>query len=323
MTYRSKIIKIDSSNVSFYNNNYLTSFLTHFENIDCENNESIIYSLQSVQIPYSFYSVNQYNSYMDICETINATTSYRCINIPHGNYNVYEYANMLKSLMNNTHITYTITYIKPQNKYMISCDEAAIFLYESGVNSHRSNYKFLGLIDSDIHINNTPQYSQCCITMNDIYYLQLKSDLGSNYISNDETENILEIIPISPAPYAFIQHTPTNDNKFLLTTKYLNTISISLTDNHGRALDLNNLPFYITIKIDILNNDTSGIPYATDLREMGDVNSDVKTNLEYITENPSIVSKSSSQAPLNLTDLIEYNNIQKMILKEKYKKTKK
>ena len=84
--------KIDSSNVSSYYNAFKTSFLYQLsEPVSCINGESILYSLISATIPYSFYGLNKWNCNLDIRETINNLPVIRTVIIPHGNYDAISF----------------------------------------------------------------------------------------------------------------------------------------------------------------------------------------------------------------------------------------
>jgi hypothetical protein len=110
--FQSKIIKIDSSKAQEYLNEYHTSFLYRFDELRCELNESFVYSLISCNIPYSFYSCNQDNNYLDIKETKNGIISTVHIQLSEGNYNAYEFSKELMLKLNDDTIHYNIIYNK-------------------------------------------------------------------------------------------------------------------------------------------------------------------------------------------------------------------
>ena len=99
------------------------------------------------------------------------------------------------------------------------------------------------------------------------------------------------IEPITNQPYSQILFDPFEKTKSLLGSKNIQSISVSLTDNKNNELDLNGVPYTITLKLEIIDNTTHDLNftnYATDARF---TNTPVeKTNLEYIMENPQIIS---------------------------------
>ena len=300
--FKSKLIRIDSSKENEYLNDYKTSFVYDFDPITTDNNESIVYSLLSISIPYSYYSVNKYNQYLDISETINNVTNIRNTVIPAGNYTSMTYATTLLAILNNVHITYNITYNKTQNRYNISIvtpNCTAIFLFKTGANHDTCNYKFLGFDKKDININSVAMLSTNCVTMSDIYYLQLKTDLDSTTtLISDGTDNILETINIPTQPFTILQHTPIEINRYLLPQKMLRSINMSLCDNNNNELNLNGLPFYCVIKIEIINNEAYRLPIMQG-RER--------------TEEQFKPTEQSKPQPINISDLIDYNNIMQMM----------
>jgi len=324
--YKSKILKIDSSKATQYYNAQQTSFLFQLEApISVTNSETIVYSLTNAYIPYSFYSVNINNCMLDIQETYtgvlqSSTTIRRFIKLPYGNYNANDFMRMLLSLLNVTNnIHYTIIYNKISNTYSISSslNTDSVFLFQSGLHALQSCHTFLGFPQLDTIINSTP-FQTGCITMNDIYYFQIKSDIGSgiNFMMSDNSDGILDVVPIADQPMSFITYNPINPSKFLLLNNSLNSIKIGLTDNHNRIVDLNGIPFLLTIKIDIIDSVENGMHVGNGRDDM--VQDHEKTNLEYFMEKPALVQPA---ATINIQDLVEYNLIQKML--KKVKKNKK
>ena len=311
-------LKIDSSNLLSYYNPYKTSFLYSLsEPINCDNGESILYSLTSATIPYTFYGLNIFNDTLDVKETYNNIVQpTRTIEIPHGNYDAYSFAKKLTSLLNTQNMEYSITYNKISNKFLIytvKANTSAEFLFKTGPNTKTSCHSFLGLPkDVDIIINNQPLETGM-ITMNDIYHLQIKTDLGSqNVISSDSVDNILEIIPISPSPLSFIYYSPNTPTKYLFGQSNLQTIKVELTDNLNRPIDLNGIPYVINIKIEVVRNHDYDIPTGYDPRSLNlDDNPAEQTALERIYQNPGIIDR---PRPYSSQDYIEYQIIQKMLM---------
>lgn len=319
MSFKTKILKLDSSKSKKYYNKEKTSFEFQLENsISVTNNESIVYSLVNAYIPYSFYSLNDNNNYLDVSETINNLTTTRSIQIQPGNYSAYELSRVLMGLLNTSTISYNIVYNKPSNTFTIytaSITTTSIFLFETGEHSEKSCHLFVGLPKSDTIINHD-QFQTNMINMNNIYYLQLKSDIGSsnNYLTSDNNDGLLDIINVSDAPLNFISYSPTNPSKFLLHSNTLNSINIALQDNNNNPLDLNGIPYMVTLRIDIINSEEHNIAVAMGRHNMSNVN---KTNLEMIMEQPDIVYPATS---VNISDMIEYNIIQRMLKKVKRSK---
>ena len=303
---RQNIIKIDSSKAQSYFNNAKTSFIYQFDNIDCENDQSMLFSVNTISIPYSFYSCNQHNNVMTLKHNNNSITM---IEIPEGNYNVYEYMNVVQTLMSVNGLVFTITYNHINNKYIFTSNQNLTIQYKTGVQKN-TNFLFLGFPEDEdiIFLVNQQVQSDNTITMNDIQYIQILSDLGSdNYRCADNGDNVLQIIPINVPPFSMINMN-VESKKFILSSKNLQEINLKLVDNQYRSLDLNGLSFLITITIDIVDNDSHKIPYSKGRQESQEGRR--KTNLEMIQEDPTII-KTAPQMDLTLFN--EYNRINKMI----------
>jgi hypothetical protein len=321
--YRTKILKLDSSKARKYHNEERTAFEFQLESqISVTNAESIVYSLISAYIPFSFYSLNKNNQWLDVSETIDGVMTTRSISIPEGNYSAVDFSRALMTSLNSSTITYHIVYNRISNTFSINLTKpntSAMFLFQSGANASRSCHSFLGLPPLDTLINSQP-FQTGLITMNDIYYLQIRTDIGSsdNIQTGDGSDGLLDIIPVSDQPLHFISYTPVSPSKFLLQSNTLSSINIALTDNKNRPIDLNGIPYLLTIRIDIVDSEEHRVAVATG-REALDSNPE-KTNLEWFLENPEKVNPAP---PLNLSDLVEYQEIKKMLSGMKKSKRKK
>jgi hypothetical protein len=283
----SKLIKIDSRYA-------ISSNLYQFDAISVEPHRCITYAIQNVSIPFSYYGCNAYNNVLDLYEN----NVVRTIQMPLGNYNSYQYASTLLTLLNSASFVYTLTYNSINNKYVLSCDHNTTLLYETGPHSHLSNHLFLGF-DVDTHLTaNVPVQSTHACIMTDIQYLQIQSDLGSsNIISSGNEDYLLDIIPINIQPNGYIQYSGSKTS-FQYNDQYLNQIRIKLIDDSGREVDLNGLSFLIIIRIDIIDKESKGIPYSLGRDEPASE----KTNLQTIIENPSIIK---TAPPFSINDMID------------------
>ena len=195
--FNTRIIQIDSSKATHYTNSFRTAFNFNIDQpIGIHPGQSIVYSMVSAFIPYSFYSLNDYNCYLDVSQTIGTVTTARTILIPSGNYSSTDFARLLMGLLNTPAITYSIHYNKNSNTFSISTSAntpvttpltaSAYFLFGTGPHKAKSCYKFLGMTQDDILINSIP-LTTGLITMNDCYYIQVISDMGdsTNFITAD------------------------------------------------------------------------------------------------------------------------------------------
>ena len=320
-SFKSKILKIDSSQATTYLNNEKTAFRTQFQDISIENDESIVYSLISAVIPYSWYSVHKGNNVLDYSITTNNITTQHTILMAYGNYSASEYLKEFLIILNNPNII--ILYHRIQNRFSFEytlINSSMKFLFKTGPNALKSMHRFLGFELKDVDINRTT--STQCVIMNDIFYLYLKTDLGSSIIDCVDIDNVLEVIPINISPLQFIDYHPININKYLLNAKTLSDITISLQTNKHEVLDLNNIPFYITIKIDIVKNDHHDIAYSKE-DPRNQININEETNLEIFSKNPNLLKQQPLEsAGISMNDYLEYLNLESMLKKINKKESK-
>jgi hypothetical protein len=217
---------------------------------------------------------------------------------------------------------FSVQYNKINNTYIIGFVSAtsdlnarATLLFGSGTNKSKCCNKLMGFGLSDVVILSRQTRTSGMILMNDIAYLQIKSDIGdaTTFITGDETMSLLEVIPVSSEPLSYISYAPFQPNKFLLHNANLTEIKIGLIDNYGRDVNLNGVPFLLTIKIDVVSTEEAGLPKAAG-REV-DEPDQMKTNLELINENPGIINRPTEREPLSMNDYIEYRLIQEMLRK--------
>lgn len=324
--YRSKILKLDSSKASTYYNQYKTSFSFDVNPpLSVSSDQVLVYSLLNAWIPYSFYAVNKYNQYLDVSETINGVTSTRTVLFPAGNYSANDWARTFTISMSTQNIKYACTYNRNNNRFVMSTslNTSSTFLLATGPNASTSCRKLLGLDKVDTIVDYDGILTGL-VTMNDIYYFQIKTNIGdsASFITADETDSILEIIPVSSEPLSFISYSPYQPNKFLLHSNSLTDIRISLVDNYGREVNLNGIPFIITIKVDIIEPEDAGMKKPIGRgAEMPDQS---KTNLQLFNENPRLINTNiPAKHGVNLQDYIEYNLINEMLAKVRNKKRSK
>ena len=360
MPFKSKIIKIDSSKASQFFNAYQTNFLFTIDPpITVTNDEVIVYSLVNAWIPYSFYSVNQYNQYLDV-RIVRATVAplnmsviqnvyTKTIIIPAGNYSTYDFAKTLASLLNASYsgvanmsaTQFTVTYNKINNTFAIGYASSlttagsryyAQLMLQTGAHASVSCRKLLGCPMQDITIDSGTTLATNLVVMNDLAYFQIRTDIGESntIITGDDQGNLLEIIPVSSEPLSYISYSPFQANKFLLHNTSLNVIRIGLVDNYGRDVDLNGIPFLLTIKIDVVSAEEAGLPLAIGRNADDFEGQQAETNLQIIGKDPRLIARATDQEPLSVADLIEYRliqkelaNIKKQMNEKKKKNTKK
>ena len=215
------------------------------ENIEIPLNQRALVSLQSATIPYSFY------------------------NIRTGNYTAYSLqAEIIADVNDNQTIgtldySFGMEYDSDKNKYLYSITNTANsnvlridFNYEDSIKSCNVEMGFEPL--NHFILSTTLQknrFSQNVIDINgSIHGVYIRSNLvskGTLDSQNGTLSNILARLPINVQSGGII-FGDDNNHRSIVDLKYINTITIRLTDERNRILDLNGLHFQVAIQIDFL-----------------------------------------------------------------------
>ena len=262
---------IDGNSREVNLNSYFQYVLT--ENIEVPLNQRALVSLQSATIPYSFYNirtdVNDTLIYEIKDETAGTTTGSVTLTLLNGNYTAYSLADAIVTQINNAPtvglITYDfgMNYDSDKNKYLYSITN------KTNANVLEVNFSFGDSIKScnvemgfeplnhrfKSNTSETLRFSQNVIDINgSIHGVYIRSNLvskGTLDSQNGTLSNILARLPINVQSGGIIfgDH---NHHKSIVDLKYINTITVRLTDERNRILDLNGLHFQVAIQIDFL-----------------------------------------------------------------------
>ena len=261
-TDSSKIIHLNTADAD----NYLQSGLTTYcqFNLDTpiviDKQHAALISLNSAIIPYSMYNIR---------EGINNELGYRFISdnfgeviqIPQGNYTITTLATTITGLLNaidSLSGTYTMSFNRTTMKYTLSSSVSEIYLdfgltnksihIEMGYNSDgRSN----GITSNGVISPNVVDVN------GSIHSLFIRTNLTSKSSIDSQTKSfstILGKIPIDNNFGSVLFFNPRdNTQKILLDTHLINIITIRITDEFNRNIDLNGLNCNLSILIDVVN----------------------------------------------------------------------
>ncbi len=260
---------IDGNSREINLNSYFQYVLT--ENIEVPLNQRALVSLQSATIPYSFYNIRTGVNDTLIYEIANVvtgvSTNAQTLTLRSGNYTAYSLAEEIKTVINNHTLDiqydFEMIYDSDKNKYLYS------IINETDTNQLRLDFFFADSIQScNIEMGFEPlnhkffsdtiqslRYSQNVIDINgSIHGVYIRSNLvskGTLDSQNGTLSNILARLPINIQSGGII-FGDNNHHKSIVDLKYINTITIRLTDERNRLLDLNGLHFQLAIQIDFL-----------------------------------------------------------------------
>jgi len=245
------------------------------ENIEIPANQRALISLNSATIPYSFYNIreNINDKLIFKVDDVNAGTSTNTqeLTIPAGNYSVYSLAEIIIAEINshqsvgNLEYTFTMDYDTDKNKYLYGAtndlvSSNVIRLSFFFLDNERGCNIEMGFNENDnITILNTDttadRYSNNVVDINgSIHGVYIRSNLvskGTLDSQNGTLSNILSRLPLA-VQSGGILFAEQSSHRSIVDIRAINTITIRLTDERNRILDLNGLHFQLCISIDFI-----------------------------------------------------------------------
>jgi len=224
-------------------NNGLTSDCNFYLNnsIEVPVQHNIYISVINANIPFSFYSIDQYNNVL--VYVINGTTS--SITILPGNYNAIQLANYL-----NTYLSTGLScvYNSITNKYTFSHITS-----DFSFTNASTCLKMLGF-STNLTSSSKVLNSSFCVNLQTKQCICLLSNLNTGNISfcSMKCPNVLCSIPVSTQPNSNIVYVNQYSFRSNLFTNVINYINLKLVDQDMRSLDLNNINWTCTIQLDII-----------------------------------------------------------------------
>lgn len=273
----SKVLYIDSRDASQYLQTGYTSYFkyTLTEKIEVPENQVVFISLNSATIPYSFYNIRE-----GVNDTIKATITNNTtgvgrdaiFTVPSGNYSALSLANHIEENFNQSTdangvadgfylFTLTINFNNDKGKYEFEIagrdkDAGVSFTFIMGFDS--SMRIELGIASNQNLVITSGGSSTESIDFVDIngsiHGVYIRTNLTTNSTldsQNGTFSNILARIPIKVQAGGIIFREPNmSGHKALTHLKTISQISIRLTDERNRLLDLNGLHFQLAVKFD-------------------------------------------------------------------------
>ena len=206
-------------------------------------------SVQSAQIPYSFYNVNIRNNTLNFY--INNQQPMRSITIPIGNYTVTTLVSTLNSSLAS--YNFTVTYLPITNKLSFTNPNNFTFDGSSTILSILGFYTTGSLVP----VNSSPYNltSNAVVNLQTQQCINICTNFGTSNINSidGQQSSILASIPINAPPYSTINYS--NDslsNKVNLYSNIFSSINIKLLDQDNNLLDLNYQNYSLTLQFDIV-----------------------------------------------------------------------
>jgi len=222
----------------------------YFSPISIPSQYDIHLSVQSAQIPYSFYNINNRNNTLNFYR--NNQPNMTSVSIPIGNYTVTTLVSTLNTQL--TSYNFTVTYQVITNKLLFTNTNTFIF---DGSSSILPILGFYNSIGSLVSTSNSP-YS---LTSNAVVNLQTQQcvNICTNFCTsninsiNGQQSTILASIPINSPPYGTINYSNYSlTNKVNLYSNLFSSINIKLLDQDNNLIDLNYQNYSLTLQFDIV-----------------------------------------------------------------------
>lgn len=271
-TQNSKVIHINSLDATTILQSGFTTYFSFVleENFVCPSNQSILMSLHSATIPYSFYNIR-----VDVNDKIpvyNSSTAAKTIlQIPAGNYTASTLSKKLETLLSS---------VGGIGDIAVSFDRTTMkFLYQSDVaDNNKLRFEFsdtsegayielgFGESETSAYMTNTGIYSSNVVDVNGSVhgvYLRTNLSLDGSYDSLTKgLSSILARVPINVNFGGVLFFNPVDGNvhKIEIPTTYIHTITLRLTDERNRLIDLNGLNFVVSLQFDFVNKEKTKVP---------------------------------------------------------------
>ena len=240
-------IHLNSKHADSYNNNSISDCNYYIPPIDTPNDHQINVSIQSANIPYSFFNINLSNNYLKY--GFNNDQVIRTLTIEPGNYNCYS----LLDYLNQNFYNIVVTYNSITNKYTFTGLSDFRFYYQSFIFS--PCFTILGFSMYDQLSVNKILTSNICSNLSTVRCICINSNLSSDNFakSNSNDKRILVSIPVNVSPFSIIIYQNLTNFKTNLFNNTLSFINLKLIDQDGMIIDLNGCHWSCVLQIDIIN----------------------------------------------------------------------
>ncbi len=251
-----------------------SDFLLVMEDIiSCDAGQNMLISVESIEIPITFYNVSsaiKNNTFVFQEGTNNPTT----ITLPSQNYDVDTMLEVLPPLLTNASTigaTYTLTFKQSTYKYTITSSSTTAFTLDfTELGSQTA--KLFGFFPSANVSSNQNLTSKKPINMNSIPFILLDTNFSAkgSVLTSSESGNktfssgVLSKIQIDKDfgdVLTFFPHG--NRHTLIISRKRLHSLRITLKDPQYNTIDLNGVPFSLTLTVDFIDFESGGI-YNTD-----------------------------------------------------------
>lgn len=211
--------------------------------IEIPDGHHIYLSLQTAQIPYSFYSITAVDNVFEFGLVGDPPTIYY---IPPGNYNITQIIDIMLLTMG---ANFTITYSTTTSKLLFTHSTSNFTIYANTFN-HAIGFSKSTDTTSQANI----LYSRDVVNLNQIRALNIECNFPTGNVNVAQTNNgnILATIPVYVAPFSIITYQNPNNFRTNLYVNKLDQIQIKITSNDGNLINLNGINYQMTLQLDCI-----------------------------------------------------------------------
>jgi hypothetical protein len=211
--------------------------------IEIPDGHHIYLSLQTAQIPYSFYSITSVDNVFEFGLVGDPPTIYY---IPPGNYNITQIIDIMLLTMG---ANFTITYSTTTSKLLFTHSTSNFTIYANTFN-HAIGFSKSTDTTSQANI----LYSRDVVNLNQIRALNIECNFPTGNVNVAQTNNgnILATIPVYVAPFSIITYQNPNNFRTNLYVNKLDQIQIKITSNDGNLINLNGINYQMTLQLDCI-----------------------------------------------------------------------
>ena len=241
------------------------------DTIACDETQHMLLSVSSIEIPITFYNVSQaINNHNFVLKEGNFNID---ITLPSQNYDIDSLQTQLETLFNNgSNVGATYIFKFDINTYKLTCTSSSTTTFKFDFTEYKETAKLLGFFPSIVSSQNQVLTSVKPINMNSIPFVFLDSSFTSkgSVISTNERDiktfssGVLAKVPVDKDFGDILTYTPLgNRHSLLLSGKRIHQLRLTLKDPNYRTIDLNGVPFSVSLSVDFIDLEAGGI-YNTD-----------------------------------------------------------
>ena len=235
-------IHLNSQSADGYNNGSFSDCNFYLPVIELPLQHTIMLSVQSAVIPYTFYNISDTNNTL-VYITNGITTT---LNITGGNYNAINLASYLTLNMPN----FTVKYNSVSNKFLFTSSA-----YNFQFLPVSTCFILLGISNTNLSSVNKIYTSLNCVNLLSKACLCIQSNLPTSNINHKNLSegNILVSFPVNVPPYSLITFQNNSNFKTNLFSNTISFINIRIIDQDNNIVDLNGCFFSLTLQIDVVD----------------------------------------------------------------------